>query len=77
MFGIHAKFKTYSYSRSEATEKVLSRGYSYSRSEETEKVLSHGYLNVCLYVRNIVTVTFRKNVISVGILENLESNCNF
>ena len=35
----------------------------------------------CVYiwksVRNIVTVTFRKNVISIGILENLESNCNF
>ena len=27
---------SYSYSRSEATEKVLSRGYSYSRSEATE-----------------------------------------
>ena len=34
--------------------------YSYSRSEATEEVLSRGYLNVCLSVRNIVTVTFIK-----------------
>ena len=51
--------------------------YSYSMSEATEEVLSRGYLEVCMSVRNIVTVTFRKNVISIGILENLESNCNF
>ena len=30
----------YSYSRSEATEEVLSRGYSYSRSEATDELLS-------------------------------------
>ena len=37
--------------------------YSYSRSEATEEVLSRGYLEVCMYVylsvRNIVTVTFK------------------
>ena len=53
--------------------KTLSK-YSHSRSEATKEVLSRGYLEVCMSVRNIVTVTFRKNVISIGILENLESN---
>ena len=28
----------------------------------------------CLYVHNIVTVIFRKTFISIGILENLDSN---
>ena len=50
----------YSYSRCEATEEVLSRWYSYSRSDATEDVISTGYLNVCMYIRNIVTVICRK-----------------
>ena len=34
-------------------------------------------VSVCPYYSNIVTVIFRKSVISIGILENLESYCNF
>ena len=35
---------------------------------------AHASIFGSMYVRNIVTATFRKNVISIGILENLELN---